>query len=249
MRLCTQFCFRNQPVSVNKETATQLEALFNRVRLIHNHYVTTFQRYGDSELKDVDTGINAMVDIVAPFLRSEIMRDGPQGEQIFIEGQIYASIDDWEAFKTKRLRRPSFKTTAHEQVLWVIDPLQIDLLKDQVVLPGIKEAISLPQPKIKVYGTPSLFMLRKQKDGRYWVTILYEKIGSGVQTHLDKKVGEWGEALCKLVFNNDRRTNCFQGRSHRQKRSALVKSEAESFFIRKAVLRFLIKPKPPVVVR
>lgn len=175
-----------------------LEKIFGSVRNIHNLFVTQLQSFNDEEAKRMVRNYTEV--------KSEIanMVECPDNTYSYLKNldrsiitshmQIISSV--WTDFAKGIRQRPMFKQPMHHQAFWILSAYRLKVTRDRLTIPG-PEGIEFLIPQGVLNGAPSACKVARDKNDRYWVTLLYEQTAE-VPGH-DNIITVWGVRLKKLL--------------------------------------------------
>ena len=176
----THFSYRSSRLSLTPTEVLEIEHIFAAVRYLTNHFTTLLEKLKLTKLLTLDLSVEAFTETAETLFRSPAFDHYRDVHSSFLEGALYDIAQGWQHYVTKRTNKPIFRKPQDEQVAWVLDATAVHIQTKSVYLPGNRNELTLPLAKITLYGRPTVYQLRRQKNNRYYLAALYER---GVDNH------------------------------------------------------------------
>lgn len=191
------FFFRNQPVELTTDDKSKIASLMSLSRVVHNHFVTKYQNTHFSELDELDFSVESLELYLSELSHTEHFEMLAYQSSVTLHGIATLMSYVWTDAVAKR-KHPKFQK--HRDEGYFVYPCQEDFNIDGDTLKifGFND-IELPKASIKLAGTPTLVLFRRQKNEAYWVTILYERVRSFSQDYVPTEVQKSGEKIHALL--------------------------------------------------
>jgi len=169
------FCFRSHRLNLSNEEILYLELAFACTRFLSNHFTTLLQKTPARKLHSEDFNYDAVKSVIDEVSRTSSAIPFRTVHPAFLDAEAYAISERWVRYLTKDDPAPMFRKFKDPQCVWVLDPDAVSVQKESFFLPGSALLIRLQEPKIKLFGKPVCYQIRRQENGYYYLAVLYER--------------------------------------------------------------------------
>lgn len=239
------FHYRASPLYLNEQQKLIIESMFGLSRMIQNNLLTKMSPLSDIQASGKILDMDSCLTETLKYLNDRNF-DSDQ-EKLLTPGVVRsiltAFISEWNDFRSKRIKRPQFKTYQDSQVLWFLDDTCFNYSELVFELPdaGLKLSLNKSRYNISPRSGKAHF-IRKEESGDYVLYSLHEKISSNITTQ-DEIITAWGEKILSIereLYQNRRRYLNVGGGKRRQSGE---EKEFTLMVIRKITLDRLIRSR------
>ena len=189
------FVYRSSELRLTEAKVLYLEQLFAVSRMIYNRLTAQVQSLSDIKatswnpsfddcealvLKMMNESEGIIYDMMIPSLTKSV---------------ISAWLSEWADFREKRSRRPVFRTSRVDQTLWLLSADLFHKKGDEVYV--LDERFDLTRSEVSFNHKATAAAVRRIT-GRYYVTILQEKVTKTVHHTQDDVMTRWGDRILEL---------------------------------------------------
>lgn len=189
------FVYRSSELRLTEAKVLYLEQLFAVSRMIYNRLTIQVQSLSDTKaaawnpsfdecealvLKMMNESEGMVYDMMIPSLTKSV---------------ISAWLSEWADFREKRSRRPIFRTSRMDQTLWLLSADLFHKKGDEIYV--LDEKFDLTRSEVSFNHKATAAAVRRIA-GRYYVTILQEKVAKTAHHTQDEVMTRWGDRILEL---------------------------------------------------
>lgn len=225
-----QFYYRVHRLQLTDAQRLTLECMFGMVRMITNHLLNQVKHMTDQDAAGWAPSFEECEALALKLINESDYDSFSRITPSILKGILVSWLSEWDDFRQKRIKRPTFKMSRDSQHAWMIGGDVVKYEGNRFNLIGFDtEDIILPESEISVPKRSLACVLKRTSGMKYYFAALHEN-SSISPTGQDETITKWGSVILRL-----------QSEMKREIQTRYYKKERQIMALRKITLHRLLR--------